>query len=59
MKTPIGQKEDGTYDLENVVYFSNIYQLVESTSILENGRFVQQLKGVINNAFMYNARLKV
>lgn len=59
MKTAIGQKENGDYDLENAVYFSNIYQLVESVSIFESGKFTQQLKGVINNAFMYNARLKV
>ena len=59
MKTTVGQKENGDYNLEDAVYFSTIYQLVESVSIFESGKFTQQLKGVINNAFMYNARLKV
>lgn len=59
MKTAIGQKENGEYNLEDAVYFSNIYQLIETVSIFESGKFTQQLKGVINNAFMYNARLKV
>ena len=57
--TPLEQKEDGTYDPENAMDFSSIYQLVETTSLFEGGKFTQQLKGVINQAFMHSARLKV
>lgn len=59
MNTALGQKPDGTYDLESITNFSSIYQLIESTSVFEEGKFIQQLKGVINQSFIHDARLKV
>lgn len=59
LKTPIGQNNDGTYNLEDTCEFSTIYQLVESSSVFEDGKFIQQLSGVINPAFMYAGIVKV
>lgn len=59
LKTPIGQKQDGTYNLEDACEFSTIYQLIESTSVFEDGKFIQQLKGVINPAFIFSGTVKV
>lgn len=59
LKTPIGQNPNGTYNLEDTCEFSTIYQLIESTSIFEEGKFTQQLKGVINPSFIYSGTVKV
>ena len=59
LKTPIGQNQDGTYNLEDACEFSTIYQLIESTSVFEDGKFTQQLTGVINPAFIYSGTVKV
>lgn len=59
LNTALDQKLDGTYDLENTVEFSSIYQLIESVSLLEDGKFTQQLTGVLNPSFIYSARLGV
>ena len=59
LNTTLGQKEDGTYDIENMVDFSNIYQVIESTSEMENGQFIQSIRAVVNMAFLYFPRLGV
>ena len=59
MNTALDQKLDGTYDLESVTDFSSIYQIVESVSYFEEGKFIQELTGVLNQAFINTARLKV
>ena len=59
MNTALDQKLDGTYDLENGTDFSSIYQIVESVSYFEEGKFIQELTGVLNQAFINTARLKV
>lgn len=45
-------------DVEDCMEFSNIYQIVESTSILEHGKFIQKLKGTLNPAFVHLARME-
>lgn len=59
LNTALNQKLDGTYDLENTVDFSSIYQLIESVSLFEDGKFTQQLTGVISQPFIYKARLEI
>ena len=58
VKYGLPENEDGTYALEDVTEFSNIYQIVESTSILESGKFIQKIKGVLDPAFMHLARIE-
>lgn len=58
VKTPISIGEEGTWKLQDSIEFSSIYQIVESTSILEDGKFVQKIKGVLDPAFMHLARIK-
>lgn len=59
LNTATDQKLDGTYDIENTVDFSSIYQLIESVSLFEDGKFTQQLTGVISQPFIYKARLEI
>lgn len=59
VKTPIGLDSNDNYNLEECYEFSTIYQLIKSTSIFEDGKFIQQLEGVINPAFMYSGSVKV
>lgn len=59
MNTAIDQKDDGTYDIESTVDFSTIYQLIESTSIFEDGKFIQELHGIIDQPFIFSARLGI
>ena len=51
---------EGTYSKpEEDLEFSNLYMLVESTSLFQNGKFTQKLKGVINPSFINRARIGV
>ena len=51
---------EGTYTKpEEDLEFSNLYMLVESTSLFQNGKFTQKLKGVINPSFINRARIGV
>ena len=59
MNTCADQKLDGTYDLENVVDFCNIYQIVESTSLFEGGNFVQNIKAIVSPEFLTLGRLEI
>jgi hypothetical protein len=59
MNTGLDQNLDGTYDMEGVTEFCNIYQIIESTSIFEDGRFIQELKAVIAPEFMILGRLEL
>lgn len=59
LRTCAEQKTDGSYDLENVVDFTNIYQILESTSIFENGKFIQSIKSVIAPEFLTLGRLEI
>lgn len=59
MNTCADQKPDGTYDLENVVDFTNIYQVIESTSLFENGKFIQNIKAIISPEFLKLGRLEI
>lgn len=59
MNTCADQKLDGTYDLENVVDFTNIYQIIESTSVFESGKFIQNIKAIISPEFLTLGRLEI
>lgn len=59
MNTTLDQKENGTYDMENVVDFCNIYQIIKSKSIFENGNFTQQLEAIISPEFLTLGRLEI
>ena len=58
VKYGLPENADGTYALEDVTEFSSIYQIVESTSIFDNGKFIQKIKGVLDPAFMHLARIE-
>lgn len=60
MRTTLPQKNngDGGYDLSDCVDFSNIFELVDSTHLFENGRFTQQLHGQIDTSLIHLARLR-
>lgn len=59
MNTTLDQKENGTYDLENVVDFCNIYQIIKSKSLFENGKFTQDLEAIISPEFLTLGRLEI
>jgi len=51
---------EGTYTKpEEDLEFSNIYMIYESTSILEGGKFLQHLKGIVNPSFINRARMRI
>ena len=47
------------YDLEGVSEITGIYMIVESTSIFKDGKFVQELYGVVDPSFMHSSLIKV
>lgn len=59
MNTTLDQSEDGTFKKENVVDFCNIYQIIKSVSIFENGKFIQDLEAIISPEFLTLGRLEI
>lgn len=47
------------YNINNISIFTGIYQIIESTSTFSDGKFVQELYGVIDNKFMHLANLEI
>ena len=58
VKTPISQTPSGEYDIHSCIEFSTIYQIIESSSLMEDGKFIQSIKGVVDPAFMHLARIE-
>lgn len=58
VRSAIGQDVKGQPDIENITEFSNIYQIYETESNFEEGKFTQKLKGVLDPAFMHLARIE-
>ena len=47
------------YNINDISIFTGIYQIIESTSTFSDGKFVQELYGVIDNKFMHLANLEI
>lgn len=58
-----GMKTDGYtttgYNLEDVAEITGVYQVVGVTSMFRDGKFTQELQGVINGEFLASSLIKV